>query len=123
MEDNEWSFCAMWTDYVRLGCAEALVNNKLEGDYFFNRSNVSGCHDPFATAKQIAAEIFWCKGLDCYLYDRQGLFEKARIPQVDTIHVLISRGVGKISGKIVTVDRSTLPIWVDVFCKAFSLPN
>jgi acetyltransferase (GNAT) family protein len=123
MEDNEWSFCAMWTDYTRIGCAEALVNNKLEEDYFFNRSNVSGCRDPFATAKQIAAEIFWCKGLDCYLYDREGLFGKERIPQIDTMHVLRSHGVGKISCKIVKVDRSTLPIWVDVFCKAFSVSH
>ena len=50
MEDNEWSFCSMWADYARIGCAEALVNNKLEDDYFFNRSKVSGCRDPFAAA-------------------------------------------------------------------------
>jgi GNAT superfamily N-acetyltransferase len=123
MEDNEWSFCAMWTDYARIGCGEALVNNKLEDDYFFNRSKVSGCRYPLATAKRIAAEVFWCKGLDCYLYDRDGLFEKERIPQIDTMYVLRSRGVGKISGKIVTVDRSTLSIWIDVFCKAFSVSH
>ncbi len=122
MEDNEWSFCAMWADYARIGCAEALVNNKLEDDYFFNRSKVSGCRDPFAAAKQTAAEIFWCKGLDCYLYDREGLFEKERMPKIDTMYVLRSHTVGKKCSKIVLVDKSTLPIWVDVFCKAFSVP-
>jgi len=75
MEQNEWSFCSMWAEREKAGCAEALVNEKLNGDYFFNRAKVSGCLD-FSEATKQVAEIFWRKDLDCYLYDREKLIEK-----------------------------------------------
>jgi hypothetical protein len=43
MEDNEWSFCSLWTKKIELLCGRALVNKKLQGDYFFNRAAVEGC--------------------------------------------------------------------------------
>jgi hypothetical protein len=122
MEDNEWSFCSMWAERARAGCADALVNSKLEGDYFFNRSRVSGCPDPVRAAGRVA-KIFWQKGTDCYLYDREGLLEKEGFAQIDTMYVLIRSGPATMAGdgKTIVVDKKLLPIWIDVFCRAFSV--
>jgi hypothetical protein len=124
MEDNEWSFCSMWAEHTRVGCADALINSKLEGDYFFNRSRVSGCHDPTAASKQIA-KIFWQKGMDCYLHDKDGLLEKKGFTQIDTMYVLTKSGTATMAGggKTVVVNQKLLPIWIEVFCRAFSVPE
>jgi hypothetical protein len=124
MEDNEWSFCSMWAEHTRVGCADALINSKLEGDYFFNRSRVSGCPDPAAASNQIA-KVFWQKGMDCYLYDREGLLEKKGFTQIDTMYVLTKPGSATMEGgsKTVVVNQKLLPIWIDVFCRAFSVPE
>src|SRR5438309_1377231 len=38
MEANETRFCSLWTQHIRIhDCAELFVNEKLTGDYFFNR--------------------------------------------------------------------------------------
>jgi GNAT superfamily N-acetyltransferase len=114
----------MWAEHTRVGCADALVNSKLEGDYFFNRSRVSGCPDPVAASKQVA-KIFWQKGMDCYLHDREELLEKKGFTQIDTMYVLVksSAATPAASGKTVVVDLQLLPVWIDVFCKAFSVPE
>src|SRR5919202_1161708 len=124
MEGNEWSFCSMWTEDARLGCARALINNRLDGDYFFNRSTVSGCDDPYAAAKHVAAKIYWKRGFNCYLYDREGLLENQGFPQIDTMYVLRSATVGTTSDRtVITADKSILSVWVEVFCRAFSVPE
>src|SRR5688572_20381597 len=118
MEDNEWSFCSMWTERLRPGCGRALANGRLEGDHFFNRSDVSGCSDPAAAARRIA-KMFWRKGTDCYLYDREGALAGKGFAQVDTMHVLAA-GHGRRPGKteVVRAGRALLPAWIDVFCRS-----
>jgi hypothetical protein len=66
MEENEWTFCSLWTKKRRIGCARALVNKKLAGDYFFNRAAVEGC----SISIEKVARIFWQAGMDCHLYFR-----------------------------------------------------
>jgi hypothetical protein len=123
MEDNEWSFCSMWTERLKAGCASGLVNGKLEGDYFFNRASVCGCSDPVGSARQIA-KMFWQKGLDCYLYDRDGRLAGEGLSQVDTMHVLRADSAGSTGKtKVVKIDRSFLPSWIDVFCRSFAVPE
>lgn len=40
IEDNENKFCSLWTTFQRIDdCANLFLNNKLRGDYFFNRLN------------------------------------------------------------------------------------
>jgi len=113
----------MWAERARAGCADALVNSKLGGDYFFNRSRVSGCPDPVRAAGQVA-KIFWQKGMDCYLYDREGLLEKEGFSQIDTMYVLTKSAPVTMSGsKTIVVDKKLLPVWIDVFCRAFSVPE
>jgi hypothetical protein len=46
MEENEAAFCSLWTDHIRIhDCADLFVNDKLNGDYFFNRLNPFTCFD------------------------------------------------------------------------------
>jgi len=114
----------MWAEHTRVGCADVLVNSKLEGDYFFNRSRISDCPDPVAASKQVA-KIFWQKGMDCYLHDREGLLEKKGFAQIDTMHVLVksSPATAAANGKTVVADKKLVPVWVDIFCRAFSVPE
>jgi len=123
MEDNEWSFCSMWTERLRPVCGWALANGRLEGDYFFNRADVSGCPDPVAAARHIA-KMFWRKGIDCHLYDRDGVLAGKGLAQIDTIHVLTT-GKGGVIGRteVLRVGRSLLPAWIDVFCRSFAVPQ
>ncbi len=124
MEDNEWSFCSMWTERIRSGCATALLNSKLEGDYFFSRASVSGCSDTAAVAVQVA-KVFWKKGLDCYLYDADGSLTGKGLDQIDTMYVLKAGKAGgrTIKTRVLQIDRPLLPVWIDVFCRSFAVPE
>ena len=123
MENNEWSFCSLWTERLRPVCGCALTNGRLEGDYFFSRADVSGCPDPAATARHIA-KMFWRKGIDCYLYDRDGVLAGKGFAQIDTMHVLTARKGGVIGRtEVLRVGRSLLPAWIDVFCRSFAVPQ
>lgn len=122
MEENEWSFCSMWTERLRAGCATGLANSRLEGDYFFNRATVDACPD-LAAIKKIS-EAFWQRGLDCFLYDRDDRLVDRGLAQMDTMYVLRAASKGNAGRtKIVRVEKQILPVWVDVFCKSFAVPE
>lgn len=135
MEDNEWSFCSLWTEKFRIGCARALVNEKLAGDYFFNRATVEGCPAAAYDTREIA-KIFWGRGMDCYLYFLSNPESKelaAMMKKIDNMRVFRSAVA---AGNNETHDRSRaavkvsqlqnkgeLPVWVDVFCRSFGVPE
>lgn len=124
MDDNEWAFCSLWSESAKVdGCANVLVNSRLRGDYFFNRARLTGCKNPRATIESIA-KIFWQNDLDCYLHDIDGNLPKD-IEQIDTMCVFKADGSkAKISSsKVIRVDRQLLPVWIDVFCRAFAVPE
>jgi len=113
----------MWTEQTRSGCVTALLNSKLEGDYFFNRASMSGCPDPTAAAAQIA-RVFWQKGLDCYLYDTDDSLAGKGLTQIDTMYVLKAGRAGRASRtEVVRIGRPLLPVWIDVFCRSFAVPE
>lgn len=123
MEDNEWSFCSLWTERSKTGCAEALTNVKFEGDYFFNRASVYNCPDPSVAVRQIA-KVLWQKGMDCYIHDRADRLAGDGLAMIDTMHVLRA-GSRSSPGKtkIVRIGRQLLPAWIDVFCRAFAVTD
>lgn len=116
MEDNEWSFCSLWTEKTKTRCGMALVNEKLQGDYFFNRATVEGC---FPGAEKNIAKTFWARGMDCYLYFQS----TSALPVLDTMYVLTSIRAGKVKGDVRQVSKADLPAWIDVFCRSFGVPE
>ena len=113
MEDNEWSFCSLWADKIGLPCGRALINEKLQDDYFFNRASIKDCS---AGAEMQVAKKFWERGMDCCLYFQT---PSSRLPTLDTMQVLVSRRVKKNQGDVVQIGRRDLPAWIDVFCRSF----
>ncbi len=119
MEDNEWSFCSLWTDRLRIDdCADVLVNARLAGDYFFNRARTEGCPDK--TEGRVAAE-FWNRGMDCHLYFRSS--SKHRV--VDKMYTLWLKDQNSIKDglDVRIIDRADIPAWVKTFCGAFEVPS
>lgn len=117
MEANEWAFCSLWTRKRRAVCARALLNEKLAGDYFFNRATVEGCDIPVHKV----AGIFWQAGMDCHLYFRSSPPRSLR--KVDTMYVLRSSEVATPAGDVVVCRQADVPVWIDVFVKSFSVPS
>lgn len=117
MEENEWAFCSLWTRKKRIKCAVALVNERLAGDYFFNRAAVEGCD---VSIKKVAG-IFWQEGMDCHLYFRSRPPRGLR--RVDTMYVLRSSKSATTFDSVSACKQSDIPVWIDVFCRAFSVPR
>lgn len=122
MEENEWSFCGMWTEQLKVGCAKGLINNAFQDEYFFNRASLHDCQNS-SSAVEIAAR-FWQKGVDCYLHDRDGRLAGKGFAKIDTMYVL--RATSKRNStktRVEQIDRSLLPVWIEVFCRSFAVPE
>lgn len=137
IEDNENKFCSLWTTFQRIDdCANLFLNNKLRGDYFFNRlNNLQFCGKIEDTLDK-ASEICSKNKHDLYVH----------IPYTSNnsplIALLLERGfrlvdrmyVLKIANHLhVTGERSKpglhinievqkeSELWVRVFCDSFSV--
>ncbi len=117
LEDNEWSFCSLWADRLRVDdCADALVNVRLAGDYFFNRARTEGCPDK--TGGRVAAE-FWNRGMDCHLY----FSSEGNHRVVDKMYTLWLKNckAKQDSLDVRVIERAQIPVWVKTFCNAFDV--
>ncbi len=132
MESNEFYFCSLWTEHLKIrNCVDILVNEKLTQDYFFNRLTNMTCSDN-ASAIDECVRIFLNKGTNCYIYVTDDnkklksiLLEKG-FSLVDTMSVLRSTTINAIgydnkATDVIKIDRDSIPIWVDVFCHAFDV--
>jgi len=131
MEANELAFCSLWTEHIRIhDCADLFANEKLVGDYFFNRLNPFVCENAMSVIKQ-AANVCLRKGMDCYVYTHdkntyvQNCLSAAGFKWIDTMETLraeserIEFDNEKID--VVRVDLRSIPSWVDAFCKSFDV--
>jgi ribosomal protein S18 acetylase RimI-like enzyme len=116
MEENEWAFCSLWTRKKRVKCATALVNERLVGDYFFNRATVEGCD----VSIEKVARVFWQEGMDCHLYFRSR--PPRGLHRADTMHVLKASENAAPAGRVEVCRQPDIPVWIDVFCRSFSVP-
>jgi Acetyltransferase (GNAT) family len=129
MECNESSFCSLWTQHIRIkNCADLFINEKLGGDYFFNRLNNISCSDIKSVIEE-SIRIFSKRALNCYVcisdYDKhlENILLKNGFSLIDTMHVLkfdlnnIENNENKIQAS--KIDLHSLPVWIDVFCKSF----
>ncbi|HET7147933.1 MAG TPA: GNAT family N-acetyltransferase [Candidatus Nitrosopolaris sp.] len=131
MEANESAFCSLWTDHIRINdCADLFVNEKLVGDYFFNRLNPFVCEDAMAVIEE-AANVCLRKGMDCYvhIHDKdkavQNCLAASGFKWVDTMQTLRadSERVEYDNEKIdvIRVDLRSIPCWVETFCRSFDV--
>jgi N-acetylglutamate synthase-like GNAT family acetyltransferase len=142
MEANETSFCSLWTQHIRIhDCADLFVNEKLTGDYFFNRLNPFVCED-ISDVIENAARVCLRRGMDCYVHvhdkntDVQNSLLKASFQWIDTMHVLRTDS-NKVEHddlcendkcdnskiQVVRVDFRSTASWVDAFCRSFGVLN
>jgi GNAT superfamily N-acetyltransferase len=119
MEDNEWSFCSLWTYRLRVDdCADVLVNARLAGDYFFNRARTKGCPDK---TEGSVAKVFWNRGIDCHLYFSSASNHRV----VDKMYTLWLKNHKAIQDSldVRVIDRAQIPAWVKTFCSAFDVAS
>jgi GNAT superfamily N-acetyltransferase len=131
MEENEAAFCSLWTDHIRIhDCADLFVNDKLNGDYFFNRLNPFTCFDTRVVIEK-AVRACMREGTDCYVHvhDKNSKEESSLLQVgfklIDTMQILSaeSNKVEYDNDKInvVRVDLASIPNWVNTFCRSFDV--
>jgi GNAT superfamily N-acetyltransferase len=140
IEENESEFSSLWAQrFKEIECADFYVNADFPGDYFFNKTKIlSPCSNTHLLITQ-AKRIFFSNNLDCFIHSYEGLefentnniLEDAGFSCVDTM-LIFSTGQDTLHitesklryetdlVQIITVDKESVSIWVDVFCKAFN---
>jgi GNAT superfamily N-acetyltransferase len=131
MESNEFYFCSLWTEHLKIrNCADILLNEKLTQDYFFNRLTNMTCSNT-GSAIDECVRIFLNKGIDCFVYvtDDSRKLEDVLLEKgftlIDSMSVLksttnnIEYDTNVID--VIKIDTNSIPIWVDVFCDAFDV--
>jgi hypothetical protein len=131
IDNNESTFCSLWSRlHKKIECVELFSNPKLGDDYFFNRLNINN----------------WCNNVDDILnyiktncnYNLNSYYihlicnnensAKLNKPKFGTMKIL-SLDVNKYvlnSTKhieIDIVDKNSLNLWIDVFCRSFDSLN
>jgi GNAT superfamily N-acetyltransferase len=131
IDNNESTFCSLWSRlHKKIECVELFSNPKLGDDYFFNRLNINN----------------WCNNVDDilnyiktnYNYNLNSYYihsicnneNSARLnkPRFGTMKIL-SLDVNKyvINStehiEIDIVDKNSLNLWIDVFCRSFDSLN
>ena len=140
IEENESEFSSLWAQrFNEIECADFYVNADFPGDYFFNKTKIlSPCSNTHLLITQ-AKRIFFSNNLDCFVHSHEGLefentnniLEDAGFSCVDTmlifstgqdtLHITESKSRYETDlVQIATVDKESVSIWVDVFCKAFN---
>lgn len=139
IEANDSEFSALWAQRFRQHrCAELFINRDFPGDYFFNKTKIlSPCSDTSLVIAE-SKRIFFANKLDCFIHchdsdafgDTYIALEDANFSFKDSM-LIFSTGQDKqvvtkyrltydtSHFRIVAVDQSLVPVWVDVFCKAF----
>jgi GNAT superfamily N-acetyltransferase len=140
IEENESEFSSLWAQRFReIECADFYVSADFPGDYFFNKTKIlSPCSNTHLLITQ-AKRIFFSNNLDCFIHSHEGhefektnnILENAGFSCVDTmlifstgqdtLHITESKSRYETDLiQIITVDKESVSIWVDVFCKAFN---
>ena len=127
IDDNESSFCYLWSRaYQKKDCLELFSNDKLGDDYFFNRLNIRyPCND----IAEILNSIKGKRTSDINTYyihlicDTKNSFNLS-LPKFGTMKILgfdvdnyVMNTIKDI--EIEEVDKNNLEEWIDIFCDSF----
>jgi GNAT superfamily N-acetyltransferase len=128
IDDNESSFCSLWSrTHQKMDCAELFLNPKLGDDYFFNRLNIkNSCSNISDILNSIkSSHTNYHDNLYVHLISNNKNSIKFSIPKFGTMKILgldlnkydlecESDHIG-----IDVIDNNHLYNWIDVFCRSF----
>ncbi len=128
IDNNESSFCFLWSrTHRKIDCVELFSNPNLGDDYFFNRLNIkTHCNNISNTLNFIKNNYSY--GLNNYyihlICNDENPVTKLNIPKFGTMKVLsldVAQSImhGNKHVEIKVADRVSLNDWIDVFCKSF----
>ena len=129
IDDNESSFCSLWSrTHQEMDCAELFLNPKLGDDYFFNRLNIkkscSNISDILNSIK--SSHTNYHDNLYAHLISNNKNSIKFSIPKFGTMKIL-GLDLNKYdlendhieNIEIDIIDKNDLYNWIDVFCRSF----
>jgi GNAT superfamily N-acetyltransferase len=127
INDNESSFCYLWSRvYQKIDCVELFSNDKLGDDYFFNRLNIRyPCNDVVEILKSLKGKR--TSDINPYyihlICDNKNSFNLS-LPKFGTMRILgfdvdnyVMNTIKDI--EIEEVDKQDLEEWIDIFCNSF----
>ncbi len=127
VDDNESSFCSLWSRiHKKIDCVELLSNPNLGDDYFFNRLNISNrCKNVDDILNLIKHNYAF--NLNCYYIhiicdnENSTMLNKRKFGTMKILSLDVNEYVTH-SGKHTEVDladKNHLNEWIDVFCRSF----
>jgi GNAT superfamily N-acetyltransferase len=126
-DDNESSFCALWSRiHKKIDCIELFSNPKLGDDYFFNRLNISNQCDDVDDILNLIKHNYSFSLKNYYIHiicnnENSGMLNKCKFGTMKILNLDVNEYVTRM-GKQIEVDfadKNDLNEWIDVFCSSF----
>ena len=131
IDENESSFCSMWSRvHKKIDCVELFSNPKLGDDYFFNRLNIKNwCNNVEDILNYINTNYNY--NLNSYYIhlicnnENSARLNKPRFGTMKILSLVVNKYVIHSTKhiEIDIVDRNSLNLWIDVFCRSFESLN
>jgi len=129
IDDNESSFCGLWSrTHRKIDCVELFSNPNLGDDYFFNRLNINNyCNDNISDTLNFIKNNY-TYGLNNYyihlICNNENPITKLNIPKFGTMKILsleVDQRATHSSKhiEIKVVDKDFMNVWIDIFCRSF----
>ena len=130
-DDNESSFCSLWSRiHKKIDCVELFSNPKLGDDYFFNRLNIKNwCDNVDDILNYIKTNHNY--NLNSYYIhmicnnENSDMLNKPKFGSMKILSLDVNKYVMH-SNKYIEidiVDKNSLNLWIDVFCRSFNSLN
>lgn len=128
IDENESSFCSLWSrTHQKIDCAELFLNPKLGDDYFFNRLNIkNSCRNISDILNYIkSSHTNYQDSLYVHLICNNENCVRFSIPKFGTMKILgldlnkCALESDHIEIDIDVIDKNHLYNWIDVFCRSF----
>ena len=128
IDDNESSFCSLWSrTHQKMDCAELFLNPKLGDDYFFNRLNIkNSCSNISDILNSIkSSHTNYHDNLYVHLISNNKNSVKFSIPKFGTMKILgldLNKHALECERdhiEVDVIDKNHLYNWIDVFCRSF----
>jgi len=127
VDDNESSFCSLWSRiHKKIDCVELFSNPNLGDDYFFNRLNISNRCSNVEDILNLIKQNYTFNLKSYYIHmicdnENSAMLNKRKFGTMKILSLDVNEYVMH-SGKHIEVhlaDKNHLNEWIDVFCRSF----